>query len=290
MDKRKHGHKSETSDSDDSQLANFGASGDQIVQTALNAEEEKFARRLVTFSLPESATPEENDIAKDFVRLDHRSIRTLGPYSNERGEVRDLLINVATMLQEHQAGAARALLDHAEAVYYQHIQARNRLRYLGGMLCGIGLIFGFGMLLINIPSELSSVMPRSHLPVVLLFSGMGTVTSVLTRLSSIDLREQTSIWMVYVSGMARPVTGAFLTLVIYLLVDLKVVDLHIGVSSDGARLETFLVAAFMAGFSERFAQDVLARLGGEGNPLKTDPRNANETSGEVHRPSVKGKR
>jgi len=243
-----------------------------VINTYLDAEEEALGHRLVTFSLPENATPAESGIAKDFVRIDHRSLRTLGSTTQERGEVRDLLVNVAGFLQNRQTDAARALLSHTEAVYYQHIQAKNRLRYLVGVLVGI---LAFGVVLVKAQSILQTTIPPSLLAQLLLFAGMGTITSELTRLSSIDLRDQTSLWMVYVSGMARPVTSVFFALVVYLVVALRIVDLHLGVSTgDTAQPGVFLIIAFMSGFSERFAQDILARVGGGKSPVESEQRHS----------------
>ena len=218
---------------------------------------------LVTFALPEKLSLEQIDLAKDIVRLDHQSLHMLPPKSKERGEVRDLIINVVSFFEGGETEAGRSLLTHAEGVYLQHIQARNRLRYLLGMLAGILVLFVFGIALGRASGVLGSVMPADLLPFVLLFAGMGAMTSVLTRLSSIDLRDQTSIPMVFISGMARPVTAVFFALVVSLVLALRIVDLHVGVrGGEGVPPSLFLVAAFLCGFSERFAQDVLARVGG----------------------------
>jgi hypothetical protein len=66
-----------------------------VIEPHLDPKEEQLGRRLVTFELPKDPTPAEVSIAKDFVSLDHRSMRMLGQATPERGEVRDLLLNVA---------------------------------------------------------------------------------------------------------------------------------------------------------------------------------------------------
>jgi hypothetical protein len=221
----------------------------------------------ITFESPENPTQAEAMLAKDIVQLDHSSLWTFEA-SRERGEVYRLLGNVIVFLNSRQPDAARRLLDHAEAVFLQHIQAKNRLRYLAGMLAGIAVIVLFGWALIKFlpPAATSNSaaleFPPPLLPMILLFAGMGTITSVLTRLSSIDLRDQTSMKMLLVSGMARPVTGLFFALAIYLMISLRIVDFHLGAGADPTPPALFLFAAFLSGFSERFAQDILTKVGG----------------------------
>src|SRR5262249_22607636 len=222
----------------------------------------------VTFQTPIDPSLEQVALMNDFVRVDHRSLHTLPPKSRERGEVRDLLVNVASLVEGGQTEAARSLLIEAEGVWLQHLQARNRLRYLLGMLAGVFVLFVFGVVLVLASGRqgaLEKVMPVYLLPLVLLFSGMGAMTSVLTRLSSIDLRDQTSVPLVFISGMARPVTAVFFALVVSLLLGLRVLDFHVGMKGgEDVPPALFLVAAFLCGFSERFAEDVLARVGGSG--------------------------
>ncbi len=233
--------------------------------------------------MPDEPLPVEVIITKDIVRVDHRSLRMLGA-TPDRGEVYRLLLNVIGFLQIRESDAARALLDHAEAVYHQHIQAKNRLRYLGGMLAGIMALLGFGFLLSSLLNSPGAVIPLSLVPLILLFAGMGSITSVLTRLSSIDLRDQASVWMIYISGMARPVTGLFFALVIYLVLALRIVDFHLGAGTEPTPPALFLIAAFMSGFSERFAQDILTKLGGTISASEPEKRLPSPEPSEAHKP------
>ena len=245
----------------------YGAEDSPLIETEINEQDAALGRLLVTFNMPDNPTPAETLLAKEIVRVDHRSLHTLPPHSKERGEIRDLLVNVATFLQARQVEAGRALLKETETVYYRHFQARNRLRYICGMLVGIAGMIVFGLLITLLPGALSTLFPPTMVPMILLFAGMGAITSVLTRLGSIDLRDQTSPWMVFVSGVARPVTAVCLALVVDLVLSLRIFDIHVGVETQGSALPQglFAVAAFLSGFSERFAQDVLARVGGDGN-------------------------
>jgi hypothetical protein len=92
---------------------------------------------------------------------------------------------------------------------------------------------------------------------------MGAVTSVLLRLSQIDLHDQTSPTLVFVSGATRPVTAAFFATVLALLISSRVLDLHLGPSPSQGSDQLLLPISFLCGFSERFASDILSRLGGD---------------------------
>jgi len=240
------------------------------IETEFDSREESLGQHLVSFSPPDNPTPIESAISMGIVRLDHRSIRMLGTSSAERGEIRLLLGNVVIFLANRQPTAAGDLLRHAEAVYYQHVQAKNRLWYLGGILAGIVIIVVFGVLL-RVGDPLQPTIPAALVPLILVFAGMGSITSVLTRLSAIDLRDQTNLRVVFISGMARPVTGAFLGIVICVVLALRLVEIHVGVSSDTTPAGLFLIAAFMSGFSERFAQDILAAFEGKSAKGEVEP-------------------
>jgi hypothetical protein len=203
---------------------------EQAVDTYLSKADREFGTHLVTFAIPDEPSAAEILLSKEIVRVDHRSLRTLGSDSRERAEVRDLLLNVVSFLRQRQCDAANALLAHTEGVYYQHIQAKNRLRYLGGMSLGIATVIALGALMfafVNFPDQSGK---RTIIPLLLLFAGMGTITSVLLRLSEIDLRDQTSPSIVYISGMGRPITGAFLSIVVYFILALRIVDIHVDFS------------------------------------------------------------
>jgi hypothetical protein len=213
---------------------------------------------LITFNLPEEATAEERGLAADIVILDHRNKHKLKPKTPEWDEVSKLLINAVVFLQSHEVPQGRVILQEAQKVYYHHNQTRNRIRYLGGALSGIltGAALGAGLLLFA--KSMEQVVARQMLILILIFAGIGSLTSVLTRVSSIDLREETSNFSVLVSGFSRPVVAMVLAVVVYLMVNGKIVDIKVGSASDP--LAMYLVIAFLSGFSERFAQDIVARV------------------------------
>jgi len=240
------------------------AQDDFPIQTYLSTSDEEIQKRFVSFIMPTDATSDEVELATRIVALDHRSLRTLGKNSAQRAELRDLIVNVVSNLLGRQCQAASDLLRHTEVVYAQHIQALNRLLFFGGVCLGILLTIGFAVLLLTSRLFRFSTDEVSLLPLLFLFAGMGTATSVLTRFSAIDLTDQTSRWIVCISGIGKPLTGAFFSLVVYFILALRIVDINVGLEGNagGPSVGIYLIAAFSCGFSERFALDILSRFGG----------------------------
>jgi hypothetical protein len=219
---------------------------------------DKKTQFLISFSSPLDPTAEERDLTADIVILDHRNKHQLRPNTPEWDEVSKLLMNAVVFLQSREEPQGRVILQEAQKIYYHHNQTRNRIRYLGGALCGILAAAALGAGLLLFAKSMEQVMARQMLILILIFAGIGSLTSVLTRVSSIDLREETSNFSVFVSGFSRPVVAMVLAVVVYLIVNGKIVDIKVGSASDP--LAMYLVIAFLSGFSERFAEDIVARV------------------------------
>jgi hypothetical protein len=242
---------------------------DYQVSTDTAHDREKIGKYLVSFEAVDDATDEEYRLTKDIVLLDHRSLRLLGPLSAQRAEVRDLIINAVTLYHHRAPQAARSLLDRAESIFLQHMQAKNRLRYLVGVLLGCAIMVPFGYLLAYVPGFTQSLIPATELPLVLLFAFMGTLTSVMLRLSSIDLRDQTNTVLILLSGATKPITAVIFALVLYVLVAANFIEIHFGAQNDVSRQYLIMIVSFLCGFSERFASDILSRFGGQLGPIKS---------------------
>jgi hypothetical protein len=215
---------------------------------------------ILNFSTPENLTVEEETLRTDIVILDHRSNHQLGAKSREREQVRRLLYNAIVLLQYHDATQGRAVLEEAKKVYYHHNQTKNRIRYLVGAMAGVitAGILGFGLL--HLPKYSGPFITPPLLVLILVFAGMGSVTSILTRISSIDLAEETSNFSVFISGFARAPIAIFFAVIVYLILDMKIIDIKFGTPSDANQGGIYAVTSFLSGFSERFAQDIISRV------------------------------
>jgi hypothetical protein len=152
--------------------------------------------------------------------------------------------------------------------YYHHNQTKNRIRYLAGAAAGIVLatLLGAGLFLVARSPSNAQFIDSRLLLLILMFAGMGSITSVLTRISSIDLSEETSDFSVFISGFARPVVAIFFAIVVYLILTSKIVDIKFGNPPGDQANGVYLVSSFLCGFSERFATDIIANL-----PTATSP-------------------
>lgn len=163
---------------------------------------------------------------------------------------------------------AMEALDRGAARLGQLEQARSRVTYLQGV--GIGFVIfvlapAAAIAVTSVPAGGPTAEPwlvraASFLPVrVVCFAGFGAVASVLTRLQSIDLSEEPKNRMLRISGAARPIVAVLFAAVVYQIIIRKVVALG-GVTTPPLLTAYCIVAAFLCGFSERFATDMLDRV------------------------------
>ena len=97
----------------------------------------------------------------------------------------------------------------------------------------------------------------------------GAVVSVMARMSSggLKLTPESGRKTIRVLGFMRPVLGAVFGAVLYVLLDGGLVDVINPPSGDSGKLAFYAGLGFISGFSERFAQDVIAQV----DPKKSPP-------------------
>ncbi len=117
-----------------------------------------------------------------------------------------------------------------------------------------------GGTLMLIAGYLEPYVAPSLLLLILLSAGLGSVASVLSRLPSIDLRQEPSDVMIILSGATKPIVAIIFAIVVFLILDLKVLDIQFGSSTGPRSNGLYLVSSFLCGFSERFATDIISRI------------------------------
>jgi hypothetical protein len=92
--------------------------------------------------------------------------------------------------------------------------------------------------------------------------GVGAMVSVMSRMStgSVRLDWEFGKDTLRTLGALRPFVGAIFGLMTFLALKSEIVNLKVG---DGSSSYYYIVFAFVAGFSERFAQDMLLGAAGE---------------------------
>jgi hypothetical protein len=215
---------------------------------------------LLTFATPQNATPEQLDLAHKLALLDKRAHRELGFGTPEWEAVIQLLVNgieVGVLAGHIKQG--RELLEEAYASFdfYRNLTTRNRLLYLLGVVLGAALLAAVTAI---VGALLEPELSLRRLILATIFSGLGTIASVLSRLAQIEeLQVEHSRVSLLISGASRPIVAALLALVLTLVLDLRIVTFNIGNPAAGdGRL--YLITSFLCGFSERFAQEILAKI------------------------------
>lgn len=129
--------------------------------------------------------------------------------------------------------------------------------YLLGMFPGLALIAA-----ILVPV---AVYTKISLAIVATISAgsIGAILSVLIRTTraqvanSLDIDYQVGKRLIFFAGLFRPIVGALLAAALYVLISAGIIPLKIPGPPEGEYF--FTAIAFLAGFSERLAQDALVR-------------------------------
>jgi len=212
----------------------------------------------------------ERDLRTDIIILQQRADRQLRKESCEGHQVLQLLENAVECLLAGDATHGRLIFKEAESIFHRFNQTKNRIHYLIGAILGIVIAAPLGFLLSKLAAPIIDIDLRAVHILIFVFSGIGSLTSVLTRVSSIDLREETSKFSVYISGFSRPLIATVLAVVVNVIVSGRIVEIAIGAPGNGKGAGC-LVISFLCGFSERFAQDIIARV-----PFASEPNTAQQ--------------
>ena len=220
------------------------------------------AHGLLTIVVSKDQSEDEIKLAQKIGLLDKRAHRELGVGTEEWEAVIQLLVN-AISLGLNSGQMKMGWENYAEAeklfAYYQQLAPRNRITYLLGMAIGIVAVGVLGCGAQFLSPIVAPGAPQNLLPIVCLFAALGSVASVLSRLSKIEeLGRRNAKFTLLLSGASRPTIAAIFGIIVYLILDLGIVTIHVGDSQNPERL--YLVAGFLCGFSERFATEILARV------------------------------
>jgi hypothetical protein len=106
---------------------------------------------------------------------------------------------------------------------------------------------------------------------------LGAIVSVLQRMTNDRLRISGHPRQIPWFGMIRPTVGGIFGMLIVALIESKLITL--GIDREGSKLALYGALAFFFGFSERFAQDSLARAANAVASTPTSMQAPTETAG-----------
>jgi hypothetical protein len=133
------------------------------------------------------------------------------------------------------------------------------MEYFIGMAIGVALLVG-GLFALGLLAHAHfGTEPLLYTP---LAAGLGAFVSVLARMTRGQLRlsNESGRTIMRLLGLIRPLLGALFGAAIYVMVSGGL--LTISPPKPGRDVFFYLGIAFVAGFSERFAQDMVARAPG----------------------------
>ena len=155
---------------------------------------------------------------------------------------------------------SRQRIDTARSNFRVGALTRATSRYLEGMLLGLAVTAPIAILLGLL---VGTLLPWKDLilgvTACAIAGQFGALVSVLTRISGsgLDLDYRAGDRMLRVVGFARPVLGAIFASALYFATVGGIVPLE-EPTEDLTRFAFFIGIGFIAGFSERYAQDMLS--------------------------------
>jgi len=252
----------------------------------------RFLRPTIAFHRASDwATKDHPDVAEQLHRCDEVAVKATQVLSGLRRRIclHLVMTSAAHLLSLVDAKAAherskdvvekakdvleqeRKALAKTEAYYRGAANGQAQIVYFAGMAAvaaALGTLSLIGSWWIPLPG----IVEDRDFYGCLAAGALGAVVSVVQRINSGQFDLTYDVGRPYLTflGGLRPVLGAGFGLIIYFAVESNLLDLFAIPEQAGTkRFFSFLVIAFLAGFSERWAQDTLTSLGqGSG---KTDP-------------------
>lgn len=92
-----------------------------------------------------------------------------------------------------------------------------------------------------------------------LAGGLGSIISILTRIKQYDSPEYTDSFLPLAIGVFKPIIGASFGVLIVAIIHSEFLPLNVKKEPPGSKEYFFFATAFIIGFSERFAMDIVSR-------------------------------
>src|SRR4051795_3049434 len=230
--------------------------------------------RTPSFGFPREtawATKNAPEVATELHRCDELAVRANAVLTGVRQRIcLELVVSCATHLlslvdrragteDEAQAAAAlereRAAIDKVQSYYCQAANGQAQLVYFGGIATVFLVIAGIAAVWLSISWAA---------PVAALAAGAaGAVVSVMQRINSgkFELEYDVGGPYAFFLGGLRPLIGGAFAMAITFAFDGGLLHIPVAAGADTHdRRLALLVLAFLAGFSERWAQDTLTSI------------------------------
>ncbi|MRW89554.1 hypothetical protein GJ699_06120 [Duganella sp. FT80W] len=159
----------------------------------------------------------------------------------------------------------RRLLELARTRFQAVTQTHNQLLYMAGAVFGaLAGVIGVWKVLsaagTPVPAWAREQADAATIASLCLYGLAGSLTSIFTRLSQLQLGEIDSPTTVFTTGFVQPFIALGFVSVVYIILRYELLGLAFKVPPDG-KMAPIWVAAFLCGFSERFAPSILDSSG-----------------------------
>lgn len=166
------------------------------------------------------------------------------------------LLQGAVYAGAHDPVKGRLLFEKALARFQETTQTTNRMAFMLGAIGGVvgGIFFASELIeLAGKPTAYNLTDPAT-IASLCFFSLVGSLTSIFMRSSKLDLRTDDSLAYVLISGFVQPFIALGFVAVLFIIIKYQV----LGITVSAEHLDGVLwAAAFLCGFSERFAPGIL---------------------------------
>jgi hypothetical protein len=227
------------------------------------------------------ATPDYPEVAEQLHRCDELAVRANTVLKSVRQRICMQLVFASAShllsLVDGRAGSSseaavadavakeRAAIDKAEAYYHEAANGQAQMAYFAGMAMVTAALSIFAIVFLTLSWAT---------PVAALIAGaVGAVVSVVQRINSgkFELATDVGGYPCFLGGLRPLIGGAFAMVISFAFTGgLLHLPVDAGETTDHRRL-ALLVLGFVAGFSERWAQDTLTSIVPEAKPAPEQP-------------------
>jgi hypothetical protein len=227
------------------------------------------------------ATPDHPDVAEQLHRCDELAVRANAVLKSVRQRICMQLVFASAAhllsLVDARTGTPsekaitdavakeRDAIDKAEAYYHEAANGQAQMAYFAGMVMVTAALSVFAIVFLTLSWAT---------PVAALIAGaVGAVVSVVQRINSGKFEVETDVggYPCFLGGLRPLIGGAFAMVISFAFTGgLLHEPIAAGETTDHRRL-TLLVLGFIAGFSERWAQDTLTAIAPQAKPAPEQP-------------------
>lgn len=213
-----------------------------------------------TILKPGLETSVQNELAKYIILLPHlEKSGDLGLIGAAEIGISALLMNPPNI--ELAKGIQKGIRRQIHITKWGMLEAILSKSPVTRVVVGLSLIFYIVVLplsLVYLPKAFSGI-DANFLVLVGLTGALGSIISIATRLKAFVHAKQEDPMLLFFHGFFKPVIGIGFALFVFTFISSGLIS--VSVASDKVRY-FFLALSFLAGFSERFAQDIMTKTEG----------------------------